>query len=78
MQFTTELWGDMLVVFSASRLNNDDEPQLLGKSSVDKRFLSDGHYFIEAKIEIRPYCEPDELGAVQKMLLAHMIKELNK
>ena len=76
--FTTQMWGNTLVVFSDIRKNDDDEPQLLGKSSASKVTLSDGHWQIVANLEIRPYCEPCEIEAVKGLLLTHMIKELDK
>lgn len=75
--FTTQMWGNTLVVFSDIRKNDDDEPQLLGKSSASKVTLS-GHWQIVANLEIRPYCEPCEIEAVKGLLLTHMIKELDK
>lgn len=75
-KFTTDIWGDTLVVFSAERLNNDDEPQILGIAVVKKYESSDGHFYIETKTEIRPYCEPDEIKAVQKILSGHVDKNL--
>jgi hypothetical protein len=76
--FATEMWGDTLVVFSGIRKNNDDEPQLLGKSSASKVTLDDGHCGIVANLEIRPYCEPCEIEAVKGLLLTHMLKKMDK
>ena len=75
-KFITELWGDTLAVQSANRLDGDDEPQLCGIASVDKRISSDGHAFIKTTMEIRPGCEPSEIKEVQKMLLDYVTKKL--
>lgn len=77
-KFTTELWGDTLAVQSATRLNGDDEPQLCGIASVDKRVASTGHAFIKTTMEIRPGCEPDEIKEVQKMLLDYITRKLEE